>query len=158
MSGAPFRSFLRNVDGDCKEGSNQSCWGALATVAGLWLLALWKPWGLRGVGGILNISSPSARSISESCMTSVARTHFPSTCWVWGMFWLLWLPLPLYQSNSLSGVCIKVPALEKALGHPSLSLPSGLPLHSYVWETEEHRVWKKIHRLFKTVLLFKDLA
>lgn len=153
MSGAPFRSCLRNGNGDCKERSNQSCWGALVTVAGLWLLALWKPWSLRRVGGILNIPSPNARSISGSCMTSVsvAKTHFPSTCWVWRMFWLLWLPLPLYQSNSLSGVCIKVPALWDTTGSSSLSLPSGLSLHSYIWETEEHGIlgtWERIHRLF----------
>lgn len=131
MSGAPFRSSLRSVDGDCKERGNQNCWGALVAIAELWLLALWRPWSLRGVGGMLNIPSPSARSISESCMTSVAKKHFPS-CGVYA------------QCEGCSGSCgslshcislvcvLRCRPCETPQGHPFLSLPSGLSLHTYI--------------------------
>lgn len=161
MSGTPFRSSLRSVDGGCKEGSHQSCWGALVTVAELWLLALWRPRSLRGVGGMLNIPSPSARSISKSCMTSVAKIDFPS-CGVYA------------ECEGCSGSCGSLSHCIRATrclvcvlrcqpcgapqGHPSFSLPSGLSLHIYIWETEEHVVRGRIDRLFQTVLLFKDLT
>lgn len=56
--------------------------------------------------------------------------------------------------------CVRCQPCGTPQGHPSLSLPSAFPLFllTYIWETQEHGVRERIHRLFQTVLLFKDLA
>lgn len=58
---------------------------------------------------MLNIPSPGARSISESCMTSVAKTLPKHMLSVKDVLALVAASPP--ESNSLSGVCIKVPVL-----------------------------------------------
>lgn len=131
MSGAPFRSSLRNVAGDSKEGSNQSCWGTLVTVAELWLLALWEVLGLE-----------RSRWDAEHPL-SKCQEH------LWKLYDLCGQnTLPKHGSTSVercSGSCgscsqcirathclvvyLKCQPCEILQGHPSLSLPSGLSLH-----------------------------
>lgn len=126
MSGAPFRSSLRNVAGDSKEGSNQSCWGTLVTVAELWLLALWEVLGLE-----------RSRWDAEHPL-SKCQEH------LWKLYDLCGQnTLPKHGSTSVercSGSCgscsqcirathclvvyLKCQPCEILQGHPSLSLPS----------------------------------
>lgn len=161
MSGAPSRSSLRDVAGASEKGMIR-CWWGLAPLQEScgchWPHA--KLWSLRRAGGLPSIPSLSAGSISESYISSVAKTHFTNMCWVWKDVLAAVAPAPIVlEQVVVCGVCITVPALRGTAGS-SFPLPSVWPFlpHLHLRNRGTEVLRERFCKLFQTILLFEDVA